>query len=62
MLLGHLGIYPVQVFDTEERLFIPDHIRASKSLESFKSDIENWKPEGCKCRLCKEYIPNLGYI
>ena len=33
-----------------------------KSLESFKSDIGNWKPEGCKCRLCKEYIPDLGYI
>ena len=41
---------------------IPDHIKASKSLESFKSDIGNWKPEGCKCRLCKEYIPDLGYI
>jgi hypothetical protein len=41
---------------------IPDHIKASKSLESFKSAIGNWKPEGCKCRLCKEYIPDLGYI
>ena len=41
---------------------IPDEIKKSKSLESFKSEIGNWKPQGCKCRLCKEYIPNLGYI
>ena len=41
---------------------IPDEIKQSESLESFKSEIGNWKPEGCKCRLCKEFIPNLGYI
>jgi hypothetical protein len=41
---------------------IPDNIKASKSLESFKCDIVNWKPQGCSCRLCKDYIPNLGYI
>ena len=41
---------------------IPDEIKRSKSLESFKSAIGNWKPQGCNCRLCKEYIPNLGFI
>ena len=30
---------------------IPDEIKQSKSLESFKSEIGNWKPQGCKCRL-----------
>ena len=41
---------------------IPDDIKKSKSLESFKNEIGNWKPQGCQCRLCKEYIPDLGYI
>ena len=41
---------------------IPDEIKKSKSLESFKNEIGNWKPQGCKCRLCKEYIHDLGYI
>ena len=41
---------------------IPDEIKKSKSLESFKSQIANWKPQGCNCCLCKEYLPNLGYI
>ena len=41
---------------------IPDEIKMSKSLESFKDKIVNWKPQGCECRLCKEYIPGLGYL
>ena len=41
---------------------IPDEIKKSKSLESFKNEIGNWKPLGCRCRLCKEYICDLGYI
>ena len=41
---------------------IPDEIKKSKSLESFKTEIGKWKPQGCKCRLSKEYIPNLGFI
>ena len=41
---------------------IPDEIKRSKSLESFKTEIGKWKPQGCKCRLCKDYIPNLGFI
>ena len=32
---------------------IPDEIKESKSLESFKTEIGNWKPQGCNCRLCK---------
>ena len=41
---------------------IPDEIKMSKSLESFKDKIVTWKPQGCECRLCKQYIPGLGYL
>ena len=41
---------------------IPDEIKMSKSLESFKDEIAKWKPQGCECRLCKQYIPDLGYL
>ena len=41
---------------------VPNDIKLSNNLESFKSDIVNWKPQGCDCCLCKDYIPNLGYI
>ena len=41
---------------------IPDDIKASRSLPIFKQKIKKWKPMGCTCRLCKDYIFNLGYL
>ena len=40
---------------------VPQDIREVESLALFKSKIKNWKPTGCTCRLCKEYIRGLGY-
>ena len=41
---------------------VPDEIKNLKSLPEFKNRIRNWKPEGCTCRLCKVFIPNLGFL
>ena len=41
---------------------VPKDIKNSKTLSEFKSKIKTWKPVGCMCRLCKTYIPNLGFI
>ena len=41
---------------------VPEEIKKSNSLAEFKSKIRNWKPEGCKCRLCKTYIANVGFL
>ena len=41
---------------------VPSSIRESVSLKIFKSKIKHWKPVGCTCRLCKTFIPNLGYL
>ena len=41
---------------------VPDNIKSSKSLEEFKAKIRQWEPKGCKCRLCKVYVANLGFI
>ena len=40
---------------------VPREIREAESLSLFKTKIKNWKPTGCTCRLCKEYIQGLGY-
>ena len=40
---------------------VPKDIREVESLALFKSKIKNWKPTGCTCRLCKEYVQGLGY-
>ena len=41
---------------------LPSYIKDSPSLNEFKSKIKLWKPVGCTCRLCKIFIPNLGYL
>ena len=41
---------------------VPQVIRLSKSLIEFKYKIKTWKPNGCACRLCKAFIPELGFL
>jgi len=41
---------------------VPKEIKDSSSLFAFKSKIKDWKPSGCTCRLCKTYVPDLGYL
>ena len=41
---------------------VPESIKCSETLTEFKIKIKTWKPMGCMCRLCKTYIPHLGFI
>ena len=41
---------------------IPFEIKNINSLVGFKKEIRKWKPADCYCRICKVYIPNLGFI
>ena len=41
---------------------IPPEIKSCSSLLQFKSTIKTWTDRTCECRLCKTYIPNLGFI
>ena len=41
---------------------LPANIKESNNFNNFKENIRNWKPQGCKCRLCKTYIHDVGYI
>ena len=41
---------------------VPEDIKVAKSLTEFKAKIRGWEPTGCTCRLCKTFIPNLGFI
>ena len=40
---------------------VPEDIKQAESLSIFKEKIKKWKPMDCACRLCKTYIPGLGY-
>ena len=41
---------------------VPTDIKESISIRSFKLKIKSWVPMNCPCRLCKKYIPNLGFV
>ena len=40
---------------------IPTDIKKD-SLIGFKKEIKKWKPLNCPCRICKTFIPKLGFI
>ena len=41
---------------------VPETIKVAKSLSEFTKKIRCWIPIGCTCRLCKKFVPNLGFI
>ena len=41
---------------------IPENIKSSESVDTFKSKIKNWLPEICPCRLCKIYVSHVGFV
>ena len=40
---------------------VPQYIKDSATLPEFKSKIKSWKQIECSCRLCKTFIPELGF-
>ena len=41
---------------------IPKEIKNCDTLASFESKIRQWRPNACPCRICKNFIPNVGFI
>ena len=41
---------------------IPSDIKLASLLSIFKSLIKKWSIQRCPCRLCSDYIPNLGFV
>ena len=40
----------------------PEEMKQKSSLLAFKRDIKQWVPNNCPCRICKNYLPNIGFI
>ena len=43
-------------------LSLPQHIRNAQSITEFKKEIKSWSGADCTCRLCRTFIPQLGYL
>ena len=43
-------------------LSLPQHIKNAHSIFNFKSKIKSWNGAECTCKLCRTFIPQLGFI
>ena len=41
---------------------LPIEIKDSDTPQIFKAKIKKWIPVECPCRLCKIYLPQVGFI
>ena len=41
---------------------VPDKLKQLVDIHAFKKEIKKWKPENYPFRLCKTYIPHVGFI
>ena len=41
---------------------LPKDVRDSESVDIFKRKIKKWIPWECPCKLCKTYVPQVGFI
>ena len=41
---------------------IPPVIRQIDTFSGFEKAIKKWKPTNCPCRICKTYIPSVGFL
>ena len=41
---------------------LPERLKKSENLAVFKRKLRSWNGLDCKCRLCKIYIADLGYL
>ena len=41
---------------------LPNNIKNSDSLNVFKHTTRQWTPDNCPCKICRNFIENLGYI
>ena len=58
----HFGTETISYRGPKTWDMVPQHIKDAASLPEFKSKIKTWKPNDWTCRLCKTFIPQLGFI
>ena len=56
------GTETIRYRGTKTWELLPDDIKCCETLEEFKSKIRKWKPKGCTCRLCLNYVYHYGFI
>ena len=58
----HYGQNSISYLAPRVWALVPQDIKSSPSISAFKRKIRNWVPVDCPCRLCKRYLPCIGFI
>ena len=56
------GLETVGSLDPKIWALIPNEMKSISSLLLFKAKIRKWTPHECPCRLCRSFIPQLGFL
>ena len=52
----------IRFFASKVWQIFPMEMRNLNSLQDFKNKIIRWEPDGCDCKLYKDFVSNLGYV
>ena len=55
------GLETLRSFGPKVWDMVPSDINHSVSISLFKEKIKSWIPSECPCKLCKRFIPGVGY-
>ena len=58
----HYGTETITYLGPKIWSIIPDEIKESASLETFRQKIKLWKPNSCPCRICKTYVTTAVFV
>ena len=58
----HYGAESLRILGPKLWDHLPSEIKSAQSLLLFKSKNKKWSVQNCPYRLCKTYVPNLGFL
>ena len=57
-----MGLETLNYRSPELWLILPENLRQINWLVQFKENVRKWVCIDCPCRLCKLYLPNIGFL
>ena len=58
----HYGLNSLAYLGSRIWELLPNNLKRLESVEAFKSKFKTWITENCRCRICKSYIYQVGFI
>ena len=58
----HYGLETLRSLGPKIWNILPESIKISETQSLFKRNIKSWIPLKCPCRLCKIFLPGIGFI